>query len=578
MKFRSILNAVLISSSLGLFVACSEHKEGEVNQENKEEITKMINDFDQLATKIETEMKVVYRNLALSYFEAAVSGKQEDYKRAEDFENEYNKLVANKEYFAELKKFKESGMVTDSLQARRLEMLYNAFLGNQIDIIKLQETTALQSKITEMYSTFRAEVNGKKLDDNQIESTLRESIDNKELEATWKASKELGNVVAKDIISLVKLRNETAKSLGFRNYHEMSLTLSDQDPKDIEQIFDELDKLTRDEYKSLKNDIDTYLSKRLNIKPEELMPWHYQNRFFQEAPQIYDLNLDRYYEGQDLVKLTEDYYASIGMPIDDMVAKSDLFAKEGKNQHAFCTDIDRDNGDIRILCNVVDNSGWMNTMLHEYGHGVYFKYHDQTLPWTLKTPAHTFTTEAIAMLFGRMSSNSDWMKNMLGISKKEASKLAPEGFKILKLEQLVFSRWAQVMYRFEKELYNNPDQDLNQLWWDIVEKYQMIKKPEGRDMPDWATKTHIATSPCYYHNYLLGELLASQLDHYIKVNILKQKYADPASYYGNAEVGQYLKDKVFGPGAKYYWNDMIEKATGEKLTAKYYAEQFISSK
>ncbi len=578
MKFKSILNAVVISSSVGLFVACSESKEGEMNKENKEEITKMINDFDQLATKIESEMKVVYRNLALSYFDAAVSGSAEDYKKAEDFENDYNTLVANKEYFAELKKFKESGMVTDSLQARRLEMLYNAFLGNQIDIIKLQETTALQSKITEMYSTFRAEVNGKKLDDNQIESTLRESIDNKELEATWNASKELGNVVAKDIISLVKLRNETAKSLGFRNYHEMSLTLSDQDPKDIEQIFDELDKLTRDEYKSLKNDIDSYLSKRLNIKPEELMPWHYQNRFFQEAPQIYDLNLDKYYEGQDLVKLTEDYYASIGMPIEDMVAKSDLFAKEGKNQHAFCTDIDRDKGDIRVLCNVVDNQGWMNTMLHEYGHAVYFKYHDQTLPWTLKTPAHTFTTEAIAMLFGRMSSNSDWMKNMLGISKKEASKLAPEGFKILKLEQLVFSRWAQVMYRFEKELYNNPDQDLNQLWWDIVEKYQMIKKPEGRDMPDWATKTHIATSPCYYHNYLLGELLASQLDHYIKINILNQKYSDPASYYGNTEVGNYLKDKVFAPGAKYYWNDMIEKATGEKLTAKYYAEQFISGK
>jgi peptidyl-dipeptidase A len=29
------------------------------------------------------------------------------------------------------------------------------------------------------------------------------------------------------------------------------------------------------------------------------------------------------------------------------------------------------------------------------------------------------------------------------------------------------------------------------------------------------------------------------------------------------------------PGAKFYWNDMIEKATGEKLTAKYYARQFV---
>ena len=37
-----------------------------------------------------------------------------------------------------------------------------------------------------------------------------------------------------------------------------------------------------------------------------------------------------------------------------------------------------------------------------------------------------------------------------------------------------------------------------------------LKKPEGRNMPDWATKIHVALYPCYYHNYLLGELLASQ--------------------------------------------------------------------
>ena len=40
---------------------------------------------------------------------------------------------------------------------------------------------------------------------------------------------------------------------------------------------------------------------------------------------------------------------------------------------------------------------------------------------------------------------------------------------------LIFSRWCQVMFRFEKGLYGNPDQDLNRLWWDLVEKYQEIE-------------------------------------------------------------------------------------------------------
>ena len=35
-------------------------------------------------------------------------------------------------------------------------------------------------------------------------------------------------------------------------------------------------------------------------------------------------------------------------------------------------------------------------------------------------------------------------------------------------------------------------------------------------------------------------------------------------------------DNVFKPGRTLLWNDMIENATGEKLTAKYYAAQFVN--
>jgi len=103
----------------------------------------------------------------------------------------------------------------------------------------------------------------------------------------------------------------------------------------------------------------------------------------------------------------------------------------------------------------------------------------------------------------------------------------------------------------------------------------LLKRPEGRNEPDWATKIHIALYPCYYHNYLLGELLASQLYYHIVGTIIKSDDYKFQSFAGKPEVGLYLKTMVFAPGNKYYWNDMIEKATGEKLTAKYYAKQFV---
>jgi len=147
------------------------------------------------------------------------------------------------------------------------------------------------------------------------------------------------------------MRNDIARELGFANYHDMSLRLSDQDPAVIERIFDELDSLTRLTFIFLKVEMDASLAKKYKVKPESLMPWHYQNRFFQEAPAIYSINLDGYFADKDIVQLGRDYYTGIGLDVNDILAKSDLYEKESKYQHAYCTHIDR-SGDVRVVCNV----------------------------------------------------------------------------------------------------------------------------------------------------------------------------------------------------------------------------------
>jgi len=560
---KRIVRIVLPLVAIAILAGCTPKK------------TNMEADFRNFIQKYESTISPLQTKAYTAYWNASVSGKDEDYALAEKYNVELNNYYTNKADFELLKKFKDEGNIQDTLLKRQLEVLYNAFLGNQIDTALLAKKIKMELDIEKKFSNFRANVNGKELSDNEVEDVLKTSTNSAVLEAAWMGHKKIGTVVSADIIELVKLRNTIAKQLGFDNFHSMSLQLSEQDPKEISALFDELDNLTRDSFIQLKDEIDTYLAAHLNIPKEQLMPWHYQNRFFQEAPAIYKVDLDKYYAAQNIEKLTSDYYSSIGMDISDIMAKSDLYEKPGKNQHAYCIDIDN-KGDVRVLCNIKPNYSWMNTMMHEFGHGVYDKYIDRDLPFALRAPAHTFTTEAIAMLFGRMASNPQWMNDQNLISKDEKEKIAPEAYKVLRLEQLVFSRWAQVMYRFEKAMYENPDQDLNALWWNIVEKYQMIKKPEGRNEPDWASKIHIATFPCYYHNYLLGELLASQLNFYITSEILRSTDFMNQSFYGNKEVGNYLINKVFKPGSRYKWNDMIERATGRKLTAQYYADQFLN--
>lgn len=536
----------------------------------------MEKEFDQFVNEYYSVMKPTYTAMSLAYFTASVNNTPENWKKSAENEMQMNAFLSDKARFARLKTIKDAGKLSDPLKQRQLDVMYLEFLSKQVDTTLLNQLTKMQTDLEGKYSGFRAVVGDKKYTDNDVEDILKNSTDNKELENVWVAQKKIGPLVAQDIINIVKKRNQMAKELGFKNFHDMSLRLSEEDPEAIEKLFDELDHLTRSAFLKEKSKMDDILAKRLGIQAKDLMPWDYQNRFFQEAPQIYNVDLDAYFKNVDVVKKTVQFYKSIGLEIQDMVDKSDLFEKPGKNQHAYCINIDKDAKDTRVLANVKPNNRWMETLMHEFGHACYEKYYDESLPWNLKNAAQIFTTEGLAMMFGRFATNPNWMKDMINLPDSEKNKIYDDCFKTLRLQQLVFSRWAQVMYRFEKSMYENPDQDLNKLWWDLVEKYQGLKKPEGRNMPDWATKIHIATSPCYYHNYLLGELFASQFYYTICEKVLKVDPKTNPSFVGRPEVGKFLIKNLFGPGQKYYWNDMIKKATGSYLTPKFYAQQFVN--
>ncbi len=520
------------------------------------------------------EIKPLEKEANLASWQAANSGKDEDYDRVSEQTLKIRQVYSNPEEFAFIKDIKDSDQIKDAVLARQLDVLYNAYLRNQIEPELLKKIVDLGTEIEKKFSTFRGTIKEEEVTDNEIKETLKTKTDSAKRKKAWLASKQVGAVVADDLIRLVKLRNQAARKLGFDNFHTLSLTTAEQDVKELDRIFNELYELTNEPFAKLKADLDRILAAKYNVAVEELMPWHYHDPFFQETPMVYQLDLDAYYEDKDVKELSTKFYADIGLPVESILANSDLYEREGKNPHAFCTDIDRE-GDVRILCNLKNNEGWMETILHELGHAVYDKYHDPEVSYLLREPAHIFTTEAIAMFFGRLSRNPAWMQEMLDLSDQERVEIEKVSDKYAQLKQIIFARWAMVMYDFEKQLYANPEQDLNRLWWDTVEKYQLLNRPPRRDKPDWAAKIHFAIAPCYYHNYMLGELLASQLHHYLVHNILKLESDEDVSYVGQKKVGDFLTQKVFEVGAVYHWNGMIERATGEPLTPKYFVQQFV---
>ena len=510
----------------------------------------------------------------LAYWDAATTGKTEDYNRFSALQLEISRLYSDPQDFAFIKSMKESGRIKNVRLARQLDKLYYAYLPNQMQPELIKELVELDGMIKEKYGSYRGTIDGKKITMSDIYNILTTEKDCRKRELTWKASKQVGNFIADDLIKLVKLRNKAAQEVGFDNYHTLTIVIGQQNVKELDRIFDELCESTTEPFAWMKNELDIILAKSYGIAVEDLMPWHYHDPFFQRTPLVYKQDLDLYYKNKDVKELAEKFYAGVGLPVDDILARSDLYDREGKYPHAFSHDVDR-LGDVRILCNLQNTERWMETILHELGHAIYSKYHNCNEPWLLREPAHSFATEAIAMFFGRLSRNAAWMQEMLDLSEKERIEIEEVSEKYLRFQQVLFVRWALVMYNFEKQLYANPDQDLNNLWWDLVEKYQLIKRPPGPVDAGWASKLHFTSAPCYYHNYMMGELLASQLHHYIVHKIFKLESDRDVSYVGEKILGDYLREKVFGPGALYSWNDMIKRATGEPLTPKYFVEQFV---
>jgi len=510
-----------------------------------------------------------------AWWDASLSGADADFQRRKDAENALVELHSDPTTFAKIKSLRAGGEVTDPVPKRQLDVMYRTFLPYQADAELSKRIVALGADVDQIFNTHRSLVDGKELTENEVRDILAGSKDSGLAEKAWNGYMAVGGKVEAKLKELVKLRNQVATKLGFKNYFAMQMVIQELDEAELFKTFDELDAMTQKPFAALKKEIDAKMAARFSIPLEKLRPWHTGDLFFQETPELTAVSLDEAVKSKDPVKVSAEYFQSLGMPVADIIARSDLYEKEGKSPHAFCTNINRGD-DVRVLCNVKPNMRWMDTTLHELGHGVYDKQIGKDVPFVLHEPAHILATEAVAMMFGAMAKNEDFLTNVIHVPSDQAADFITAARRSLSAEKLIFSRWTQVMLRFEQSMYGNPDQDLGKLWWDLKKRYQLLNPPENTSRPDYGAKVHIVGAPVYYHNYMLGELMAAQVHNYVAKNIIKVDDPRKTCFFGSRPAGDYLRTKIFEPGNLYVWRELIQKATGEPLTAKYFAQLYIN--
>src|SRR5690242_7304293 len=245
-----------------------------------------------------------------AWWDANTSGKAEDFARKIETQNRIDEALGNRAVFAELKALKENRkQIDDPVLARVIDVLYLLYLEKQVDAALLKKMVAKANAIEEQFNNFRAQVDGREMTDNEVRNVLKTSTDSARLEAVWSASKSVGAEVADGLKELVRLRNQAAVQLGFKNFHAIQLYLNEQDGGQLIQLFDELDELTRAPFAAAKADLDARLAKRYRLQTADLRPWHYHDPFFQVTPDVFATDLDAPFAKADLLAMCRTFYA-----------------------------------------------------------------------------------------------------------------------------------------------------------------------------------------------------------------------------------------------------------------------------
>jgi peptidyl-dipeptidase A len=514
---------------------------------------------------LEERVAPVERTFKEAWWSLATTGSaeaQDEFVRAG---MEFNRLFADREEHERIRGWHEKrGLLESSLLRRQVEVVYRMFAAHGGDEATLQRVEELEAEASAIYGNHRGTVGGREVGDNEVREILRASDDEALRREAWEASKTVGRKVEGIVRELARLRNRLAREHGYPDHYRRSLDLQDVDADELDGIMSHLESVTDAPFASFKRDLDANLNDRFDV--ETIMPWHLFDPFFQEPPEDSSLDMDRFFRDGDLAALTRKTYDNLGLEVRDVLSKSDLRARPGKNQHAFCISIGREYPyEVRVLANVRSDAYWMDTMLHEFGHAVYDKHINPRLPYFLRTVAHTSTTEAIALMMGSLADDPAWLSDVAGVPDAELNEVREHLLWRDRADKLVFVRWALVMFHFERALYEDPDrEDLNDLWWDLVGRLQLVERPPGRDEPDWAAKIHVAVAPVYYHNYVLGHLTATQLRRHLEERVTG------GPFFLSEVAGRYLQEAVFGPGARNGWQETVLGATGERLNPDYF--------
>lgn len=411
--------------------------------------------------------------------------------------NRYNKLLVASPFRSELEKIHGSYL---------FKMIENNLKTFDDKIIEdLQKQNRLTNAYSKLIASAQIEFNGGVYTLAQLGKFMQDT----DRETRKNASKAYFGYyekneaeIARIYDELVKLRDGMAKKLGFNNYLELGylrLGRLDYDAKMVEGYRNQI----LDEVVPVSNKLHRRQSKRIGISQPNFYDWSLSFLSGNPTPKG---NRDF------LVEQAQVMYKEMSPETDEFfsfMVKSnllDLEAKPGKQAGGYMTYFPRYKAPF-IFANFNGTSHDVDVLTHEVGHAFQgyesrnIKVPEYRQPTLESCEIHSMSMEFFA---------APWIGRFF---KEDEAK-----YLFSHLEGAInFLPYGVTVDEFQAYVYTNPQathEERCAKWREIEQKYTPFKKYKGFPFLEkgtyWLRQTHIFSSPLYYIDYTLAQVVAFQ--------------------------------------------------------------------
>ena len=383
-------------------------------------------------------------------------------------------------------------------------------------------------------------------------------------------------VVENGYVDMVKRRNAFARAVGYRNYFDYKVNLSERmTPEELFAILDEFEQRTRE-------------AQRRGF--EELKRKHGASAVAPHNVKYYTRGdtaqrMDPYLPFKRSLRRWVESFGRMGVDYREAELTLDLIDRKGKYENGFMhlprPPWFRDAAWIPAIINFTSNANpaqvgsgelGLMTLFHEGGHAAHFANIAQNAPCFSQEypPTSMAYAETQSMFFDSLLGDADWLK-LYAVN--AAGEPPPDALieQKIEAEQPIAAyqeRQMLVVAYFEWAVYSMPEEELSpdRLIALARETEQRVFGLECSPRPVLAIP-HLLDkfSACSYHGYLLAHMAVYQTRDYFKRTF--GYLAD------NPRIGPLLSKHYWQPGNSLSHNDTLVSLTGEGFTGRYLAER-----